>query len=87
MLVKVTQRNIDEARLILKDAPDSNYPKSCPIALALKDMRVGFDRVEQDYLILRNGREIDLPPNAAYFTLFFDKGEDVQPFEFDISLV
>lgn len=61
---------------------------SCPIALALND--AGFNAVMVRHKFVwcyGNGifNEVNLPEEAQEFILKFDRGEKVQPFEFELE--
>lgn len=81
MKIKVTKHHIYKGSL------GNCY--ECPIALALK--HAGFTNVwvvDLDLQVYYNGRNRILPtPQSCYdFIHNFDKGQDVEPFEFELDL-
>jgi hypothetical protein len=79
LTIRVTQRHIKKGK--------SNKPKSCPIALALKErfhrpVKVGADKVEVNY---DYGQIVYyLPDEATQFVYNFDGGYKVKPFSFQL---
>ncbi|WP_420431492.1 hypothetical protein [Candidatus Poriferisocius sp.] len=88
MKITVYQHHIDDGT--------PRNTKCCPVALAIKDMYSHCDdvvpRVESDFIrvYLRNGkmgyeRHYEMPDEVADFISFFDDGDDVEPFAFELE--
>lgn len=74
-LIKVTQDNINNAKVNLTD---------CPVALALKD--AGFNNPIVDCTGFRaKGFRGDFPDKANDFTRLFDARKPVEPFWFELE--
>ncbi len=83
MLVKVTQKHIDEGKRA------DCY--TCPIALAILDIDPKPVNVQVKYsyvmiYIEKNGKykQYELPWEAREFISKFDNGKKVEPFEFEL---
>lgn len=79
MEIKVTQAHINAGK--------RSSPCECPVSLALKDAGVREPMVTG--WGIQSGHpariRVPLPPSVWSFAVCFDDGQDVEPFEFEIS--
>ncbi len=84
MLIKVTQNHIEEAKTLLTNNLRADC---CPVALAVSEAMgeryiCGMENVCNDVGMII----IKLPEEAQEFIQQFDKGYEVEPFEFDLTV-
>jgi hypothetical protein len=78
MKIKVTQHNID------KGTP--KYGTHCPVAHAITEATGRLSIVGRHSVWFMGGDEhVELPCEAQYFIIAYDRGCDVSPFEFDFD--
>ncbi len=77
IIVEVTQKNI-------KDGISKSH-QQCPIALALNS-KIKCDDVGALSLLMRDKTRIPLPDVAVNFIRLYDKGIEVEPFNFSIDI-
>lgn len=83
MRVKVTQEDIE------KGIPE--HCGKCPIARAIRRampdaISVGVGSIGVEWFDKSGFRVAELPQQAQQFIYYFDFGEPVQPFEFDLEI-
>ncbi len=92
MIVHVTQDDIDRARKILRGKKISVdcilRSCVCPVALALHRSGLPEAQVSDVYVAAALGSEevVFLPAEAVAWIQRFDRGEDVQPFSFQLEI-
>lgn len=88
MLIQVSQEDIDSAADLLK-SNEVLRSYCCPIALALTKVLGERARAFPGffYLASTSSKENHLPPVCTQFIRDFDRGEPVEPFQFEIDSI